>query len=58
MCDRLICVCLLIDSSFITPIQLPGPFPITNVDLAEFTLGALRTEKLYNTCPYVVQNGI
>jgi hypothetical protein len=38
--------------------QQPGPFPITNVDLAEFTLGALRMEKLYNSCPYVVQDGI
>ncbi|KAG7351675.1 NADPH-binding protein [Nitzschia inconspicua] len=36
----------------------PGPFPITNVDLAEFTLGALRMDKIYNTCPYVVQDGL
>lgn len=39
-------------------LQLPGPFPITNVDLAEFTLGALRTVKIYNSCPYVVQDGV
>jgi len=32
----------------------PGPFPITNIDLAEFTLGALRMKKVYNSCPYVV----
>ena len=32
----------------------PGPFPITNVDLAEFSLNALKSEKLYNTSPYVV----
>ena len=37
--------------------SLPGPFPITNVDLAEFSLNALKSEKLYNTCPYVVQDG-
>ena len=36
----------------------PGPFPITNVDLAEFSLNALKTKKLYNSCPYVVQDGI
>ena len=36
----------------------PGPFPITNIDLAEFSLNALRNEKLYNSCPYVVQDGI
>eukprot|EP00537_Pseudo-nitzschia_pungens_P002974 CAMPEP_0172374052 /NCGR_PEP_ID=MMETSP1060-20121228/54220_1 /TAXON_ID=37318 /ORGANISM="Pseudo-nitzschia pungens, Strain cf. cingulata" /LENGTH=414 /DNA_ID=CAMNT_0013100583 /DNA_START=45 /DNA_END=1289 /DNA_ORIENTATION=+ len=36
----------------------PGPFPITNSDLAEFTLSALRMEKIYNSCPYVVQDGI
>jgi hypothetical protein len=34
--------------------QQPGPFPVTHVDLAEFSLNALLTEKLYNTCPYVV----
>ncbi|GAX24503.1 hypothetical protein FisN_18Lh055 [Fistulifera solaris] len=32
----------------------PGPLPISYVDLAEFSLNALRNEKLYNTCPYVV----
>jgi hypothetical protein len=37
-------------------LQQPGPFPITNFDLAEFSLNALKTEKLYNTCPYVVQD--
>ena len=42
----------------IPPQQLPGLFPITNVDLAEFSLTALKSEKLYNTCPYVVQDGI
>mmetsp|Transcript_2196 Transcript_2196/g.4699 ORF Transcript_2196/g.4699 Transcript_2196/m.4699 type:complete len:438 (+) Transcript_2196:55-1368(+) len=36
----------------------PGPFPITNTDLAEFTLSALRMDKIYNSCPYVVQDGI
>jgi len=36
----------------------PGPFPITNTDLAEFTLNALKMQKIYNTCPYVVQDGI
>jgi hypothetical protein len=36
----------------------PGPFPITNTDLAEFTLNALKMQKVYNTCPYVVQDGI
>mmetsp|Transcript_7871 Transcript_7871/g.19534 ORF Transcript_7871/g.19534 Transcript_7871/m.19534 type:complete len:432 (+) Transcript_7871:105-1400(+) len=36
----------------------PGPFPITNSDLAEFTLSALRMDKIYNSCPYVVQDGI
>jgi hypothetical protein len=39
-------------------LKQPGPFPITNCDLAEFSLNALRNEKLYNTCPYVVQDGI
>ena len=38
--------------------QLPGPFPITNIDLAEFSLNALKMDKLYNTCPYVVQDGL
>lgn len=38
--------------------QQPGPFPITNIDLAEFSLNALKMEKLYNTCPYVVQDGL
>jgi len=32
----------------------PGPVPVTHVDLAEFTLNALRQTKLYNSCPYVV----
>lgn len=32
----------------------PGPIPISYIDLAEFSLNALRNEKLYNTCPYVV----
>jgi hypothetical protein len=36
----------------------PGPFPITNTDLAEFTLNALKMEKIYNSCPFVVQDGI
>jgi len=36
----------------------PGPFPISNTDLAEFTLSALKMEKVYNSCPYVVQDGI
>eukprot|EP00536_Pseudo-nitzschia_multiseries_P010564 jgi/Psemu1/243044/estExt_Genewise1.C_3270013 len=35
----------------------PGPFPITNIDLADFTLNALRMEKIYNSCPYVVHDG-
>ena len=34
--------------------QQPGPFPVSHVDLAEFSLNALLKEKLYNTCPYVV----
>lgn len=38
--------------------SIPGPFPITNTDLAEFTLNTLRMEKVYNSCPYVVQDGI
>lgn len=32
----------------------PGPMPVSYIDLAEFSLNALRNEKLYNTCPYVV----
>lgn len=32
----------------------PGPFPEVYVDVAEFTLNAIQTKKLYNTCPYVV----
>ena len=44
--------------TIIISLQQPGPFPITNVDLAEFTLSALRMEKIYNSCPYVVQDGI
>jgi len=43
---------------YVLLLQPPGPFPITNFDLAEFTLCALRKEKLYNSCPYVVQDGI
>lgn len=39
---------------FLFELQQPGPFPIANIDLAEFTLNALRNEKLFNTCPYVV----
>jgi hypothetical protein len=39
-------------------VKQPGPFPITNIDLAEFTLSALRMEKLFNSCPYVVQDGV
>ena len=35
----------------------PVPVPVANVDLAEFSLSALRMEKLYNTCPYVVGDG-
>ncbi|CAB9524466.1 Inherit from NOG: NmrA-like family [Seminavis robusta] len=35
----------------------PGPFPYCNVDLAEYTLNALTTPKLYNTCRYVVGDG-
>lgn len=35
----------------------PVPVPYANVDLAEFSLSALRMEKLYNTCPYVVGDG-
>lgn len=31
--------------------------PVTTADLADFTLSALRMEKLYNTCPYVVGDG-
>jgi hypothetical protein len=37
--------------------SLPGPIPVTHVDLAEFTLHALLNEQLYNTCPYVVGDG-
>ena len=43
---------------YILLLQPPGPFPITNIDLADFTLCALRMEKVYNSCPYVVQDGI
>jgi len=32
----------------------PGPVPISHVDLAEFSLTALTTAKLYNSSPYVV----
>jgi hypothetical protein len=32
----------------------PGPFTITHIDLAEFSLNALLNNKLHNTCPYVV----
>jgi hypothetical protein len=34
--------------------QQPGPFPVAHVDLAEFSLNALTTERLYNTSPYIV----
>ena len=34
--------------------QQPGPVPISHVDLAEFTLNALTSSKLYNSSPYVV----
>jgi putative NADH-flavin reductase len=37
--------------------SLPGPVPVTNADLAEFSLGALMEEKLYDTTPYVVGDG-
>jgi hypothetical protein len=37
--------------------QQPGPFPVAHVDMAQFSLEALLTEKLYNTCPYVVADG-
>jgi hypothetical protein len=37
----------------------PGPFfPIAHVDLAEFSLNALLTKKLYHTCPYVVADSM
>lgn len=36
----------------------PGPFPITSSDLADFTLSALKMQKVYNSCPYVVQDGL
>jgi len=36
----------------------PGPFPITNIDLADFSLSALRMNKIYNSCPFVVQDGV
>ena len=32
----------------------PGPFPVRYADVASFTLGALRNERLHNTSPYVV----
>lgn len=35
----------------------PGPFPISHVDLAEFSLNALLSRKLYNSCPYAVADG-
>ncbi len=38
-------------------LQQPGPFPVAHVDMAQFSLEALLTEKLYNTCPYVVADG-
>lgn len=37
--------------------SLPGPVPVTNADLAEFSLGALMEHKLYDTMPYVVGDG-
>lgn len=45
---------LLIHSCAVLYSQQPGPFPIAHVDLAEFSLNALLTKKLYNSCPYVV----
>jgi hypothetical protein len=32
----------------------PGIFRVSHAELAEFSLNALPTKKLYNTCPYVV----
>ena len=32
--------------------------PITYSALAEFTLDALQQQRLYNTCPYVVADGV
>lgn len=37
--------------------QLPGPFPYSYVDLAEFSLNALKMKKVFNSCPYVVGDG-
>jgi hypothetical protein len=37
--------------------SLPGPVPVTNVDLAKFSLGALMEHKLYDTTPYVIGDG-
>jgi hypothetical protein len=37
--------------------SLPGPVPVTNADLAEFSLGALMEEKLWDTTPFVVGDG-
>jgi len=37
----------------ITQKKQPGPFPISHLDLADFSLNALLTKKLYNSCPYV-----
>jgi len=35
-------------------LQQPGPIPVSYIDLAEFSLNALRTKKLFNSSPYVV----
>uniref|UniRef100_A0A7S3L7I7 NAD(P)-binding domain-containing protein n=1 Tax=Amphora coffeiformis TaxID=265554 RepID=A0A7S3L7I7_9STRA len=32
----------------------PGPFPVAHIDLADFSLGALTTEKMFDSSPYVV----
>jgi hypothetical protein len=37
--------------------SLPGPVPIMNVDLAEFTLQAMKNKNLYDKCPYIVGDG-
>lgn len=49
---------VLFDHFIIESLQQPGPLPVTYADLAEFTLGALRDEKLYNRYPYVVGDGL
>ena len=35
-------------------LQQPGPFPVTHIDLADFSLSALTTEKMFDSSPYVV----